>query len=495
MLSTKLASATAVLTLLALAAACSSSDSSSDTPPSSMADAGNDTDASTTDTATIRVVHASPDAPAVDVYAEGQSEPLVKNAAYGAASPYLTVPAGTYTIQLRPAGAPSTDSPVYSTGPLSLAANAKVTAIAVGLIASTDDANKFRVLPLAESFTSAPDKATVRIVHASADAPAVGIDVGNDNAMSPEVPSLARFADTGAAGIQLEAGKALQVGIVADGKTATAFTTPELPAGGELFVIATGLLSKLPRETSGFSLLAVGPSGAIGFVKQNPTIYALHASPDAPAVDLFVGSTELADNLAFGAITKPIQVPPGSYNVDFFATSAGTARPAGSPAVTKSTGALESGQRYLVAASGFLVRSGAANGFGLFAQAENFDLSDASKGAVRAWHLSPDAPKVDIGTFASGSITPVFAGVEYPNASAAAGVLLPPASYSIGVSPAGMNSTVAATFTLPVVAGTRNIAIAAGAISADEEEQPFRLLVVNTAASPWTVASVPTDAK
>ena len=47
------------------------------------------------------------------------------------------------------------------------------------------------------------------------------------------------------------AGEALQIGIRVDGVTVTAFTTPELPEGAEITVIATGLLGKLPRERDG----------------------------------------------------------------------------------------------------------------------------------------------------------------------------------------------------------------------------------------------------
>ena len=143
----------------------------------------------------------------------------------------------------------------------------------------------------------------------------------------PEVSGLARFADTGAEGVALPAGKALAVGIAVGGARVTAFTTPKLPDGANVLVIATGLLGKLARERDGFALLAVGPNGSIGFVKQDPRVYALHASPDAPRVDAFVGNAEIVDNLGFGELSKPIQVQPGSYTIDFFAHAAGSDAP------------------------------------------------------------------------------------------------------------------------------------------------------------------------
>jgi len=63
-------------------------------------------------TGMLRLVHLSPGTPPVDVYITGADTPptLVAGVAYRAAPPYLTEPAGTYTISARPAGA-SPDSP------------------------------------------------------------------------------------------------------------------------------------------------------------------------------------------------------------------------------------------------------------------------------------------------------------------------------------------------------------------------------------------------
>ncbi len=56
--------------------------------------------------ALARLVHASPDAPAVDVYAN--DEPLFENVAFTEATDYVPVPAGDYTLSVRPAGDPET---------------------------------------------------------------------------------------------------------------------------------------------------------------------------------------------------------------------------------------------------------------------------------------------------------------------------------------------------------------------------------------------------
>lgn len=51
----------------------------------------------------VRVIHTSPDAPAVDIALKG-GDVLIANLAFPNASDYLTVPAGTVDLEVRPAG-------------------------------------------------------------------------------------------------------------------------------------------------------------------------------------------------------------------------------------------------------------------------------------------------------------------------------------------------------------------------------------------------------
>jgi hypothetical protein len=452
-------------------------------------DDGSDDDPVPTDGAQLRVVHASPDAPAVDIYAEGVAAPLVTDLAYGEVTSYLEVAAGSYNLQVRPAGQP-TATPVYETGPLTLTADSRITAVAAGFVGSTDAADRFRVLPLIEGFTApGAAQAAVRVVHAGADAPTVGVDVGNDDPTTPEVAALARFADTGAAGVALPAGQALQVGIAAGGARVTAFTTPALPAGAELFVIATGRLGDLPRTTTGFSLIAVGPTGLVGIIKQNPVVYALHASPDAPAVDVrnADGDGVIAADLAFGELARA-QVPPGAYTLDFYA--AGSAP--GTPAASAEVPALTAGDRYLAIASGFLSPVGEEEPFQLIAVKDELALAETGA-RVQVVHASPDAPAVNVGTLAGAGTTlatPVLVpDLAFPTATAAEGLAVPAAALRIGVA-AAPSTTAVASFGLTTVDGLRAFVVAAGALSAREDEEGFRLLVVNASAAPWTVASV-----
>jgi hypothetical protein len=336
-------------------------------------------------------------------------------------------------------------------------------------------------MPLVENFADpGAGNAAVRIIHASADAPTVAIDVGNDG--TPEIPALDRFAETGEAGVALPAGSSLAIGIWAGNPLArvTAFTTPALPAAN-LLVIATGELGMLPRDETGFGLLAIGPDGVIGLIKQDPTVFVLHASPDAPAVDVYVGgsATELVDNLSFGAISPPVQVPPAAYELDIRVWDGGGV------AATVNTPELMAGERYLAVASGYVGGSNPA--FTLLPYREDFDSSAAA--LVRVIHASPDAPSVDVGTWDGMNFGAVgdFSGLGFGDGSNEAGTGLPSAFLTIGVAGAGSNAPVA-TFDLDISADLRAFAVASGSLGATGES--FRLVLIDATMFPWQAVEV-----
>ncbi len=435
--------------------------------------------------AMVRVVHASPDAPAVDVWSG--DVPLAEGLSYGDTSAWLMVDEGSYDLQIKAAPSSAADEAVFEVLGVDLEGQTKTTAVAAGLLGSTADATKFRVLPIKEAFDpSGSGSAIARVLHVSPDAPTVGIDLHDDDASAPELSGIDRFTSTAGEGFLLSSGQALQLGVVAGGARVTAFTTPELPEGAELLVIATGLVGEPGDDTDGFSLLAVGPDGSIGFIRQNPIVYPLHASPNAPPVELYAGEALIA-SLAFGELGSPIQVPPGDYAIDFRAKGS---PPGSAPAATAMTGAVEAGGRYLTIATGLLGGSG-DSAFRLASYAERFDRSQSAAALLRAVHASPDAPAVDLGILnVEQVVNPVLVGdIAFGEASDAAGLNAGTGTLPLGVTPAGANSQVVASFHVTTEAGIRAFGIAAGALSPQNGES-FRLLVVDTSKAPWTVATV-----
>lgn len=106
-----------------------------------------DNDPAPADAARVRAVHLSPDAPAVDV-AVADGPALVEDLAFRAASGYVEVPGGDYTLAIRPAGADPGEA-VY-TFDASLANATTYSAFALGLLGG-DGATGFRVVPTVDS--------------------------------------------------------------------------------------------------------------------------------------------------------------------------------------------------------------------------------------------------------------------------------------------------------------------------------------------------------
>jgi len=118
--------------------------------------------------AMVRVLHASPDAPAVDVYLDGAKvgAPLA-DLAFGDLSDYVLVPAGSHDIKVC-ATADASVCPIDASG-VELAAGTHYTIAATNVLASIEA----QIITDAPSPTS--DKADVRVVHFSADTPAVDV--------------------------------------------------------------------------------------------------------------------------------------------------------------------------------------------------------------------------------------------------------------------------------------------------------------------------------
>ena len=117
--------------------------------------------------AMIRVLHGSPDAPAVDVFANGNKVDALANLAFGNVTNYVAVPAGTYSIKV----CATADNSVCPIGPVDLtfAAGKSYTIAASDLLAQIK-ANVFT-----DNASPVDGKSQVRVVHLSADTPAVDV--------------------------------------------------------------------------------------------------------------------------------------------------------------------------------------------------------------------------------------------------------------------------------------------------------------------------------
>jgi Domain of unknown function (DUF4397) len=118
-------------------------------------------------TARLRVIHASPDAPAVDVCANGQA--AFEGAAFSGATAYATLDEGTYAIRVTAAGA-GCDSAGVINASLPLSSGQDVSVVAVNRLSQIEP-----LVLIDNNASPAAGKAKVRFVHAGPDAPTVDI--------------------------------------------------------------------------------------------------------------------------------------------------------------------------------------------------------------------------------------------------------------------------------------------------------------------------------
>jgi hypothetical protein len=126
-------------------------------------------------TAKVLVVHASPDAPGVDLYVD---DAKVNTAAltYPSNTGYLTVNAGSRNIKVNPAG---TNTPVIN-------ANVDFMADRAYSIFAYDSVSKIKGIVLMDDLAApAAGKAHIRFLHLSPNAPAVTIGVTNGGTFTP----------------------------------------------------------------------------------------------------------------------------------------------------------------------------------------------------------------------------------------------------------------------------------------------------------------------
>ena len=438
-------------------------------------------------TAEVRFVHASPDAGRLDVYAAGATEPLARGLGYGDATPWREVDAGPLRVDLRAAGADPSAEPLF-TDVVVLSDDTRVSAIAAGLVAGPAE-GALRVLPVVEDWgNDVPGRARVRFVHAGADLPAVAID----GAGTVEVAPFNASAPAGET-LDVDGGVRLAVREVGgDPEPFTRFTSPELAQGDDVLLIATGLRGSLAREPDGLRLLAIGTTGPLEPILQDPQLYVLHGSGDSGILELCSGTQEIAANFDYGQM-KAAQVAPGSYTLKVFNYPAGCTLNALNGTGNVST--FEAGERYLVLLTGEQTPSAGEASIQAASFRDDFTLGDAANARVRFVH--------------GASYTQVYVGVVADGEITAPNVLTPPIAWRVAssentVGPGAITLGIAdaegtppppyspiVTFGYTAVGGERQWGIVAGDPSPDDANDRFlQVLVVDSAPDPWTVALV-----
>lgn len=128
----------------------------------------------------MRVLHASPDAPPLDLRVAGEG--TVLTVAYGQVSDYLPLSPGGHRVRAFPTGAPGPGGELFVTVLPELEPGRDYTLLLLGRLASLHPS-----LILDSTPPPGPDRARVRILHASADAPPLDVGIADDPLWRPNV--------------------------------------------------------------------------------------------------------------------------------------------------------------------------------------------------------------------------------------------------------------------------------------------------------------------
>ncbi|MBK7256365.1 MAG: DUF4397 domain-containing protein [Ignavibacteriae bacterium] len=368
------------------------------------------TTTSSAQTARIQVIHnaADPAADSVDIYVNGTK--ALDNFAFRAASPFLTVPAGTpVTIGIAPWNSTGASDTIASFT-YTLAHDQKYLIIASGVLAPPQFAenpdNKptgFTLLVKSGAIEAGHGgSVSLAVAHGATDAPRVDVVARGGGTLVDD----AAYGDI--TGYLTVPPSAYTLDIKdASGTVTVASFTADLSglANGAAVVFASGFLSPLANKNGAlFGLFAALPNGTvIELPATTARLQVIHnaADPAAAEVDIYLNGQKLLDNFAFRTATPFIDVP-ARLNMNI-GVAPGTST-SFADTLTSFNVALAEGEKYVALANGVLNPAGFAsnpNGknraFTLFTKAGARETS-SSTGNVQFFvvHGATDAPFVDV---------------------------------------------------------------------------------------------------
>lgn len=430
--------------------------------------------------AQLRVIHASADTQAVDVFIDGTR--ALSGVSFGQASAFSPLAEGVKRLQVGAAGQPATAA-LIDVSP-TLTAGRDYSAIALG--SGTTGARRLQALLIDDSGAPAPaGQAKLRVVHGAPALPAVDIFVTAPDTALPAAPTIDNLAfaqqapAASSAALSVPAGN-YRIRARVDGQTDIAFDsgTVAVAAGADLVIVA---VPDAGPSLSPIQLL-LAPKGASAALVRDAraALRVAHFAPDVPPVDVFLkapGAANAAANRVLQGVTFPadsgfLPVAAGAYDASVAL--------AGSLAsvldLRKAT--LARGTSTSVFATG--LRNGSGNqALALHAYADD-RVPAAGKAKVRVIHLAPDAPPVDVVVLANGAIAArAVTNLAYPDATAAP-LQLDPGVYALAVVPTGASTPVlpsAAGVPVTLAAGDVVTIVAIGAL-ATAGAQPFQIKVL-----------------
>ncbi|MBL8958016.1 MAG: DUF4397 domain-containing protein [Myxococcaceae bacterium] len=361
------------------------------------------------DTANVRVLHLSPDAPAVDAFANGTTK-IVTNLSFPSGTDVIKAPVGSADLQVSATGKPASEKVVELKG-VTLEKDKSYTVYAFGKLAALQ-------LNALENDTKglSTSNVRVRVVHA---ADGVGtVNVFQLPATGAPVP-IAENLRYGTAAMPADLpSEPFTVGldVNADRTPDLSFAVPALPKGTIVNVFAV-----LDASGSPFLLAQLGGSVTARLDPEQAQLRVLHLSPNAPTVKAFVDGQAPS---SWGDVSFTQATPFATFSAGMHKLDVGTS--ASMPVLTANGLTFSGGAKYTAVAIGnvsslkaLFFENGAAN-------------LDSGKIRIRAIHAAPAVGTVDLFTLgANGMAMPLLNDVPYSGVSDPLDV--PAGAYTVGV--------------------------------------------------------------
>jgi len=354
----------------------------------------------------VRFIHASPDAPNVNI--AGTASTFSEDLGFKQATEFLEFAAGTVSVQVD-AIVPGGEATVIGPVDLAITADTEYSVIAAG--------DTLAIGPIVLSNASTPvDAGSVRaqVVHAAPDAPQVDVFVTAPGAALDQSVPLGSFVFSESLGPVVVPAGDYQIRVTLPNTPNTVVFdsgTVSLAGGSDLLVVAVEntLAGNDLVGSSPISLFVATPDASLEIVDQaTPAeVRVIHASPDAPSVDIIVNddfANPVLSGVPYAAFSGYLALPPDTYNVKV--------TPEGNAGLVVIDADLElaAGQQYSVYATGPLAS------ISPFVTLDD-DRSLATAAKVRILHLAPSAGLVDIYVTAPGAdiadVSPAFAAVDF----------------------------------------------------------------------------------
>ncbi|MEO1162652.1 MAG: DUF4397 domain-containing protein [Chloroflexota bacterium] len=389
----------------------------------------------------VRVAHLASDAPAVDIYIDG--EIAIENVAFTEVTDFVDLVAGSYFLSVTETGA-SADEALLSTV-YTMVGGDWLTIAAIGTVAEDDLALEF----LVDDYTATVDDAVVSVIHAVPDVDPVIVVPDNTDAL----PELAYIGEDGDFLTQTLTSGDYAFDIQnADGESLLTVDSTTLEAGSAYLIAVVGT-ADAPQVIVAVSNIAE-VAGLTGDADNVSTLLVRigHFSVSAPIVDVYLDGELLRENVDFGNVSEYFPAPAGTFTVAL-TTADGSLE----DALYTGEITLEADSITLIAAVGFVENESLE----VVTATENNIAPEGGRTRIAFFQAVPSISLFDL--LANNST--LIQGVAYPEAFTGAGdgyvsVDLGAGEYELVVQGAGQTITVGNILTgsnrvyLVVVSGT-----------------------------------------